>query len=101
MELVYKEITGTQDERPKDIDITSSSTDVYVRKDIEQITNKDESGNERKEWHYKEAVLTKEEYESLAPFLSIEAKQDSSANNIGILMDAVADLYEQMLSVNA
>ena len=50
-------------ECPKAVDITSSPTTVYLRKNIVSVQSKDETeGNARTEYHYDEAAITKDEY---------------------------------------
>ena len=60
--ISWRETTGTQEEKPELIDEKSSPSTTNIRKDItrEEI----QSGSETvKVWKYKEAALTKEEYE--------------------------------------
>lgn len=62
MELIYRTATGSQPEKPEEID-TSSESVVYIRKNIKQVTETDPATNtETKKWQYDEAVLTKDEY---------------------------------------
>ncbi len=58
----WNQITGTQSERPAEVDTTSSPTTVYLRRNIKQITETDESGNEHKVWQYEEREMTVAEY---------------------------------------
>ena len=37
----WKKVTGTQPERPEEIDRTSSPSTVYLRKNIEQVEKED------------------------------------------------------------
>ena len=41
----WKKVTGTQPERPEEIDRTSSPSTVYLRKNIEQVTREVEGSD--------------------------------------------------------
>ena len=58
----WKQITGSQAGRPAEVDTVSSPTTVYLRKNIKQITKKDESGKEETMWQYDEREMTVAEY---------------------------------------
>ena len=48
---------------PKTVDITSSPTTVYLRKNITTVEVEDEmTGNIHTEYHYDEAAISKDEY---------------------------------------
>lgn len=61
MEIRWKTVTGSQEQKPDVIDKTSSSKYVYLRRNIERITKTDERGSVLL-WQYDEAVVTQEEY---------------------------------------
>lgn len=62
MNLNYETVTGSQAEKPAELDTTSSVNFVYYRKNIKQIEHTDEQGNTVKLWQYDEAKVTKQEY---------------------------------------
>ena len=62
MNLNYETVTGSQAEKPAELDTTSSVNFVYYRKNIKQIEQTDEHGNTVKLWQYDEAKVTKQEY---------------------------------------
>ena len=63
MNIEYKHVEGSQEEKPLAIDTVSSSTIIYVRKNIRQVEKKDEQSEDTYEmWEYDEAQLTKEQY---------------------------------------
>ena len=63
MNIEYKHVEGSQKEKPLAIDTVSSSTIIYVRKNIRQVEKKDEQSEEiYKMWEYDEAQLTREQY---------------------------------------
>ena len=43
----WKKVTGTQPERPEEIDRTSSPSTVYLRKNIEQVEKEVEKDTDR------------------------------------------------------
>lgn len=66
----WKMVTGTQPERPEEIDRISSPTTVYLRRNIEQVEKEEEvDGTEQiyktTEWRYEEKEMTIEEYENM------------------------------------
>ena len=59
--MTYYKVTSN--DYPQLVDITSSPTTVYLRKNIKAVDVKDEmTGNTRTEYHYDEAAITKDEY---------------------------------------
>lgn len=61
MQIVWKEVVGTQLEKPLEVDKTSSPSTVYLRKNITQVEQ--QSGDAKiSAWKYEEAQLTLEEY---------------------------------------
>lgn len=54
---------ATSNDYPQLVDITSSPTTVYLRKNIKAVDVEDEmTGNTRTEYRYEEAAITKDEY---------------------------------------
>lgn len=72
----WKKQTGTQEERPAEVDRESSPTTVYLRRDIEQVQRPatDESGAEVTEWKYEEQELTVDEYEQMVLMQQVVTK---------------------------
>ena len=62
MNLNYETVTGSQAEKPTELDTTSSVNFVYYRKNIKQIEQTNEHGNAVKLWQYDEAKVTRQEY---------------------------------------
>ena len=60
---------GTQEERPEEIDRTSSPTTVYLRRNIKQVTQKAEGESGEMQsvsgWEYEEQEMSVEEYENM------------------------------------
>lgn len=63
MEFIHVE--GTQTEKPLEFDATTSKTVVYIRKNIERITKKDDTGS-YEVWSYDEAQLPMSEFSAVA-----------------------------------
>ena len=65
----WHKVTGTQEERPEEIDRTSSPMVVYLRRNIEQLETQVESASGGtqtvKEWQYEEKEMTVNEYENM------------------------------------
>lgn len=62
MQITWKEVTGTQPNKPAELDTASSPNTVYLRRNIRQteITSGEET---IQVWKYEEAQLSKAEYE--------------------------------------
>lgn len=59
--MTYYKVTSN--DYPQLVDITSSPTTVYLRKNIKAVEVEDEmTGSNRTEYHYDEAAVTKDEY---------------------------------------
>lgn len=54
---------ATSNDYPQLVDITSSPTTVYLRKNIKAVEVEDEmTGSNRTEYHYDEVAVSKDEY---------------------------------------
>lgn len=77
----WKKVTGTQPERPEEIDRTSSPSTVYLRKNIEQVEKEVEGADGKiqtvTEWQYDEKEMTVEEYENMALMKSVVEENTS------------------------
>ena len=62
MNLNYETVTGSQADKPTELDTTSSVNFVYYRKNIKQIEQTDEQGRIVKLWQYDEAKVSRQEY---------------------------------------
>lgn len=90
---IYRQVEGSQESKPLEIDETSSKHVVYLRKNIEQITVEDEEGTTTC-WKYEEAILSKADYEiykkQTEDAKTIEAQQEQ----IDMLMQCVMEMSE-------
>lgn len=97
----WKKVTGTQPDKPEEIDRTSSPLTVYLRKNIEQVTREVEGSNEEMatEWQYDEKEMTVEEYENMALMKTIVEENTSGIveSVTQFQRDAVIDEYTQQL----
>lgn len=98
MQLNWRKAEGTQTEKPKELDTAASPFCVYLRKNIQQETKEQESGNV-KVWTYEEAVLTLAEYaqyqKELADCDSL-SQQELIESNL-VVMGAIAESFEQQI----
>lgn len=79
MNVVYTWHEGTQTQKPKEVDATSSSTVVYLRRNITRAYKEDEETGEREEyWKYEEAQLTPKQLEELVT-LGVQVLEDSNS----------------------
>lgn len=62
MEIRWRTVKGSQEEKPDVIDKTSSEKYVYLHRNIERITQTEDGGAVHL-WQYDEAVVTHEDYE--------------------------------------
>ena len=61
----FKSVEGFQEERPLELDFVSSAGNVYMRRNITEVPNVDQDGEETEgtHWKYEECILTVEEYQ--------------------------------------
>lgn len=97
----WKKVTGTQPDKPEEVDRTSSPSTVYLRKNIEQVTREVEGndGETVTEWQYDEREMTVEEYENMALMKSVVEENTSGIveSVTQFQKDAVIDEYTQQL----
>ena len=99
----WKKVTGTQPERPEEIDWTSSPSTVYLRKNIEQVEKEVEGADGKMqtvtEWQYDEKEMTVEEYENMALIKSVVEENTSGIveSVTQFQKDAVIDEYTAQL----
>lgn len=99
----WKKVTGTQPDKPEEVDRTSSPSTVYLRKNIEQATREVEDSDGKMqtvtEWQYDEKEMTVKEYENMALMKSV-VKENTSGIVESVTQfqkDAVIDEYTQQL----
>ena len=77
----WKKVTGTQPDKPEEVDRTSSPSTVYLRKNIEQVTREVEGSDGKMqtvtEWQYDEKEMTVKEYENMALMKSVVEENTS------------------------
>lgn len=92
----WKTAFGTQTEKPKELDISSSPTTVYQRRNIKQVEKSDDMGEEQMTitgWEYEERELTVQEYEAQ------QAELDSPATQLMMQQLSELDLKIEMMGV--
>lgn len=87
--MEWKQIEGFQSERPKEIDTESSPTTVYLRRNIEEIPNKDSEGEvvEGTHWQYEQAQLTHEEFTFFSQALALQNQRAMDETLAEILLN--------------
>lgn len=75
----WKEVFGTEESQPLEIDVLSSPTTVYERKNVRQVTIVNEDGTEVTGWLRDGRELTKAEYDEMnSPATQLIMQQLSS-----------------------
>ena len=98
-----EKVTGTQPDKPEEVDRTSSPSTVYLRKNIEQVTREVEGSDGKiqtvTEWQYDEKEMTVKEYENMALMKSVVEENTSGIveSVTQFQKDAVIDEYTQQL----
>lgn len=98
-----EKVTGTQPDKPEEVDRTSSPSTVYLRKNIEQVTREVEGSDGKMqtvtEWQYDEKEMTVKEYENMALMKSVVEENTSGIveSVTQFQKDAVIDEYTQRL----
>lgn len=83
----WKEVIGSQPERPDEIDVTSSAYYVYERKDIQKYEETDDEENViYKGWKYQERQVPREQW-------SVETTAKNK-QNLDAILSGLVDLYE-------
>jgi len=84
MEIKWYQSSSTV--RPREVDIESSPTTVYLHRHIREEERTDETTGEKTTWYvYEEATLTPAEY---TVYAADQSRQDSVA-----IMEALVDIY--------
>lgn len=97
IDIIWKKTRGTQIDKPKSVDDTSSKSVVYIRRNIERKSVY-EGTDIVKVWEYEEAQLTPAEYiEYKAALAELEspAMQRLKSDNEALSL-ALADIYERV-----
>ena len=59
----WKQVTGSQSEKPLEVDTVSSESTIYLRRNIKEVEIENEvSGDKVTMWQYEERQLTPQEY---------------------------------------
>lgn len=82
MEIKWRTVTGSQEQKPEAIDKTSSSEVVYLRRNIKRTYKTEEKGGVVLLWQYEEAIVTQEEYAQYDTVVMeiVQAELDSMAS---------------------
>lgn len=85
---MFKEVIGTQEEKPKEYDFEGSPGKVYVRRNIRRdtITSMDE---EIEVWKYEEALMTMEEFGAYSQAVALSNQDAMDATLAEILLNQI------------
>ncbi len=95
MEMTYRYAESTV--RPNTIEICGNT--VYLRKDISKLEREDDQGNQITYWSYQEANVTTEEFNQHVNVILVSGQKSSDDDRLAI-MEAIADLYETIATMN-
>ena len=95
----WREVFGTETERPEEFDTSSSPTTVYQRRNIRQETKTEPDGTKVTGWLREERELTLEEYHQMALLQQVVAEntQGIVASVTEFQKGAVIDEYTMQL----
>lgn len=101
--MEWRKTTGTQTTQPAVLDLDSSPSTVYIRKNITKATVRDAEGVKVPVWKYDEAAISRAEYEKneaiyseLVVMIEQQAANDSIYSDVLLQQaDAQATLEEQ------
>lgn len=83
--LDYKLVEGYQETKPLAVDLTSSTSGVYLRKDIRLVNNTEGEGQH---WKYQECFLTTLEYQ--------EYMNEKESVTLTTIMQTLTDMQLQL-----
>ncbi|MBQ8039300.1 MAG: hypothetical protein IJ274_05445 [Lachnospiraceae bacterium] len=97
----YREVESYAAEKPQEVDTKSSKTKVYIRRNIREVKNTEDSG---KHWLMEEAQITIEEYQVMksAVYTDLRARLDaqSEAQEAVLLGQEVSDETAALMMLN-
>ena len=83
--MEWRQVEGSQTDKPLELDKVSSSTTVYLRRNIKLVEKEDEDGNTYNVWQYDEVQMSKADY-------AIYVAENAQANAEYIAMMSDIDL---------
>lgn len=99
--MQYIEVESYAKEKPQEIDETSSKTTVYLRRNIREVPNKEDSGTH---WKMEEVQITIEEYAAMktAAYEDIKARLEaqSEAQAVIIIGQEASDETVALMMLN-
>lgn len=99
--MQYREVESYAAEKPQEVDTKSSKTKVYIRRNIREVKNTEDSG---KHWLMEEAQITIEEYQVMksAVYADLRARLDaqSKAQEAVLLGQEVSDETAALMMLN-
>ena len=99
--MQYREVESYAKEKPQEVDSFSSKTTVYIRRNIREVPNAEDSG---KHWKMEEAQITVKEYEVMksAVYADLRARLEaqSKAQEDVILRQEMSDETAALMMLN-
>lgn len=99
--MQYREVESYAAEKPQEVDAKSSKTKVYIRRNIREVKNTEDSG---KHWMMEEAQITVEEYQAMksAVYADLRARlEEQSKGQESILLgQEVSDETAALMMLN-
>lgn len=99
--MQYREVESYAAEKPQEVDTKSSKTKVYIRRNIREVKNTEDSG---KHWLMEEAQITIEEYQVMksAVYADLRTRLDaqSEAQEAVLLGQEVSDETAALMMLN-
>ena len=90
----WRSVEGTQTKKPMAVDMESSPTTVYLRRNISAGTRTDDEGNSIDIWTYDEATMTYEEFQRYSAEAIFQIQEDNLS-----MMAAQAEIYEAIQEI--
>ena len=81
--MEWKHVEGYQTSRPKEVDLESSPTTAYMRKNIKEVPNEGEGTH----WEYDEIQMPREDFAAYAYSLIIEKQKSMDVTLAEILLN--------------
>lgn len=98
IDLIYKKIEGSS--KPIELDTESSTSTVYIRKNIQEVTKTDENtGAETIQWQYEECALPIETYKEYQSYFHTQQIMKEMSEQELSLAESLAEKDEQIQSL--
>ena len=98
IELIYKKVEGSV--KPIEFDTESSSSTVYIRRNIHEVVKEDENNEtETIQWEYEECALPVETYKEYQSYFHTQQIMKEMSEQELALAESLAEKDEQIQSL--